>query len=177
MATAPAQIRNPFRAILLAVQAQLIASLEWDAVRVPIVADDEADVPHLMGDQDVLIRVMGETPDAPQIVSAGRYDNRRERKAVIIMRSRVLLDVVGRSDIRLTDQTLGLLALEDAVCDAMELFFVTDANQDLIAAYPPRMGALSAPMRSRRHKEWVHSQFDLEVNYERALTQDPWPPA
>src|SRR5215472_462347 len=107
MATAPAQIRNPFRAILLAVQAQLIASLEWDAVRVPIVADDEADVPHLMGDQDVLIRVMGETPDAPQIVSAGRYDNRRERKAVIIMRSRVLLDVVGRSDIRLTDQTLG----------------------------------------------------------------------
>lgn len=177
MAVTAAQIRSSFRALLLALQAQLVASLEWDACRVPIVADDEEDVPHLMGDQDVLIRVMDETNDARQIESAGRYDNRRERKAKIIMRSRVLLDITGRSDIRLTDQTLGHLALEDAVCDALELFFVTDSNANLIAAYPPRLGPLSKPVRSRKHKEWVSSQFDLEVNYERALTQDVWPPA
>lgn len=184
MAVSPAQIRGNFGQILLAIQTQLVSWLatnldkSWTVDRVILIARPQQKVPHLMGDQDVLLRVRGESPNANVIDAAGRYDNRRERKVTVTMRCRALLDITGQDGIRLTDQTLGLLTLEDTVLDALETFLVTDDLSNLIAAAPIRMGALSDPEfgGAENRGAWVSSSFDLEIPYERAVTQMPWPP-
>lgn len=178
------QVRSSFRDILLALRSQILNSLGWDPTRVLVVADEEEDVPHLTGDQDVLIRPRGESPEAGVIDASGRVDNYRIRRATVFLRSRVLLDVVGDSVVRLTDQALGHTVLEDQICDAAEAFFALDNYQpggsgpgNLMLACPARVGPLSEARRSRKHKEWVVSSFEVEFQYVRNLTQDPWPPS
>lgn len=172
------QKRARFTDILLAIQAQVASWLEWDVSRVLIVARPEDKVPHLMGDQDVVLRVRNEIAINNVIDAAGRYDNRRERRITVLMRVRYLVDVTGQDSQRLTDETNGLLTLEDDVLDALETFLVTDADSNILTACPIRVGALTDPSfggTPNRHAGWISSSFDLSVPYERAVTQIPWP--
>jgi len=172
--------RSPFRALLLALQfqlqASLAASLDLDPSSVYLTVDDPGEVPLAVGERDVVVRVLGEVPDAAAVDGGGRAVNLRTRRVQVWCRSRVLLDQAGQAAALLTDQTLGHLAFEDATADALELFLATDTDDPTgetgnALGLPLRVGPLSDPRRLSKDREWVASGWEIAVTYLRALDQ------
>lgn len=164
--------RASAREIILGIRTRLAAALEWDEDRIPIVAG-KAEVPHLMGDREVLIRVLGERPDRQAIDGAGRDWNVRIRKLEIECRTRSLLDVSHEDRIRLTNATFGHIALEDQICETLESMLIYDSEDDWLTSDVVRLHDLSDPQRDKdAPAEWVSSRWDVEFTYDRALTQD-----
>jgi len=154
--------------IVLIVRATLATALSWQADRIPIVAGD-AEVPHLLGDREVLIRVLGERPDRQAIDGAGRAVNRRERRIQVECRTRLFLDVSHEDRLRLTHASLGHLALEDTVCDALESLLPADDSQNVLVAGVVRCQDLSDPKADHEAREWVSSKWSVELPYDRDL--------
>lgn len=123
--------------------------------------------PRFDAPQDVLVRPMNEEPDAAKIDGAGRYDNRRTRTLEVSARTRLHLDQAGRDGYRMTDESLGHLALEDRIADALELYYPSDGEDALCA--PFRVGRLTAAARLRDDAFWVYSTFTVSVEYIRDL--------
>lgn len=164
------QLRSSFVTLAAALKAQLVARGVLNAECIHITARDS--VPHFLAPQDILLRSGGETPHPDVIVAAGRIDNRRTRRVLVIMRSRMQLDQADEDVTRLLHATNGHHALEDAVADALEIFLPEDTDTNVIAAQPVRLTALSEPRPDPYDKDWVVSQWTLEIEYERALNQN-----
>lgn len=167
----PAPRRASAGEIVLLIRAALASSLGWDADRIPILAG-KAECPHLMGNQEVLIRVQGEHPDRAQIDEAGRRINRRTRNCEIECRTRLYLDPSHEDRLRLTDASLGHLALEDAIAECLEctLSTATDDAGRLLIAGVVRLHDLSDPTPDKDAREWVSSHWSLEFSYDRSFT-------
>lgn len=153
--------------ILAGARSFLVTQTGLDDSRVVITCLSPDDTPRLAAAQDVLLRLLNEEPEVGVIEGAGRYDNRRKRKLEVTQRTRLSLDVYGQDLYRLTDTTLGHLALEDTVCDALELYFPTSGDNAL--SLPFRVGGLSSPQRLRADPDWLFSSFTVEIEYSRAL--------
>ena len=144
-----------------------------DSSRVLIVARPESEVPHFGAEQDVLIRPLGEQP-VPS--DAGRYNMMRSRKVRVTVRTRVLLDPADQDITRLTDLSLGHLALEDAVADALELCQPNDAGDitgvkgNWLVDEPVRTLSLSETRPDPRAREWIESSLECEIVYSRAIS-------
>lgn len=164
------QIRSTFREILLLLREQIITVTSLDPSRVILTARE--DVPHVSAEQDILLVPLDEVPDRENIAAAGRVCNYRTRKVKVVLRSRLVLDQVGQDFVHLTDASLGHLALEDAVCDALEIFTPEDADRNALTACPVRLEGLSRPQPERAAPEWITSSWDLSVEYLRALDQN-----
>lgn len=162
--------RAPFADVLEAVRARIVEVTELDDARVFITALDPDSAPRFGAAQDVLVRPASETPEAGTIDGAGRIDNRRKRRIEVTIRTRLLLDEADRDTSRLSDASLGHLALEDTVCDALELYNPTGEGDDAICL-PLRVGQLSQPQRLRSDPSWVASTFVVEAEYLRDLDQ------
>lgn len=160
--------RANFTEILLAVRAYLVSETGLDDTRVFVSALGADDVPRFSATQDLILRPQGEEPLAGIVDGSGRYDRRTRRSFEAIVRTRVLLDQSGRDSVRLTDASLGHLALEDAVVDALELYHLADSAGDALAA-PLRVGRLTGPQRLRDDRTWVWSAFTVEVEHRRDL--------
>lgn len=159
--------------VILLLRDALGVSLSWGVDRIPVVAG-AVEVPHLFGDQEVIIRVLGEKADRAQIDSAGRRINRRTRRLEVECRTRLVLDVSHEDRLRLTKDTVGHMTLEDVVADCLEctLSTATDSNGDVLVVGVVRVHDLTDPKPDRDAREWVSSKWSVEFAYDRALTQD-----
>lgn len=158
--------------IVLALRTYLVSETGLDDSRVVVTALPRESVPRLAAAQDLLIRVLGETPDTPVIDGAGRHDNRRHRTLEVTPRTRVSLDRLDQDLVRLTDESLGHLALEDMVADALELYHLED-GPDVMAA-PLRVMQLTAPERLQTDKHWIASSFTVALTYRRDMDVTRW---
>ncbi len=173
--TAGAWVAAPIGTILRLLKAQLVSVTGLDPSRVHITARDANQMPHDSGDRDLIIRPMYERPTPGMLEGGGRKNDRRFREVQIIPRSRAYLDPVDSDEVRLTDGTLGLLALEDMVVDALEMFQVTQTVQATGAVntltFPIFVEGPTAPEPDRDDENWVHSTFTLQIQYQRLLDQ------
>lgn len=168
-APAPSAIRSTFTAILATLQAQLAAITSVDLARIIVVADDV--VPHFTGDQDILLRPLGEKCDRNRLQGNGRVMDYRTRSLRIVARTRSTLDPVDEDYIHLTDATLGHLTLEDSIVEALQMFFPSDPSSNLLTACPIRALDWTEPRREAREQEWISSSLMAEIDYIRALNQ------
>lgn len=170
MPTAPRFMRSDISTILRLIKAQIVLKTGFQPSRVRITARDGNEVPHDCGDQDVLLRVMGEREEAGWLEGGGRATDGRTRTVEVICRSRCHSDAVDSDEVRLTDPALGLIPLEDRVKDALQILQVQDSNQNMLT-FPLYLAAPTAPETDRNDPNWVHSAMTLDVPYVQALTQ------
>ncbi len=165
-----APIPAPFGTVLLAIQAKIIVQTGLDPSAVPITKRDQ--LPQFIADKMVILRVMGETPDAEVIRGSGRIANRRYRKVRIIVRTRFYVDESDRDTVWMTDPALGHLALEDQVIDALEVVWIEDASSNALTFEPCRCGSVSEPkdIGGSKDKGWGESFIELTVPYWRKLS-------
>ncbi len=161
---------TPIGVILLAIKAQLALITGLDATRVHIDARDPSDIEHIDGGQDIIVRPMYERREPGMLEGGGRVNDRRVREVQVICRSRAYLDEVDSDEVRLTDPALGLLALEDKVADALEIFAAGDTAGNIFT-FPMFLDGPGAAEPDRDDPNWLHSAFTVQVGYVRVLDQ------
>lgn len=154
--------------IVTALAAYLADRTGIDTSRVIVTSLPCDENPKFAASQDILLRPMAEQPEVGIIDGAGRFDNRRKRVIEVSARTRVLLDPAGQDLVRLTDASLGHFALEDKICDALELYYPSDTDDNAMCL-PLRVGRLTDPRPMRNDRNWVFSTFAVEVEYMRDL--------
>ena len=160
--------RTTPRAFLPVIVARLVTVTGLDSTRVVISVLEAEKVPLFAAFQDVIVRPVDEFPDTTVIDGAGRWENWRRRILQVSVRTRVQLDPAGQNLVQLTDASLGHLALEDAVMEALEIFNVPGDNDDVLTA-PLRTGHFSKPEQMKQNPAWVVSTVEVEVLYRREL--------
>lgn len=153
--------------VLLALRDWVVSQTGLDDTRVIITVLDAEATPRFGAPQDILLRPLDESPEVGIIDGAGRFDNRRRKRFQVCVRTRLLLDSTGQDYTRLTDASLGHTIMEDAVVDALELYWPSDGSDALCS--PVRVGKLSDPKRIRDDPDWVWSGFDCDFEYTRDL--------
>src|SRR5262245_834643 len=108
-------LRSPLKAILDAVEARLAAKTAISAARIRQVARHQREVPHLDGDQDLLLRVRGFVADYQG--HRDRHDCRIVRKLSVVLRTRLELDESGGDELYLGDASGGATVREEDVID------------------------------------------------------------
>lgn len=166
----PAHVASAFRTILLAVRAELAEFLEWHESRIHIVAGD-TEVPYRTGDQDIVLRAGDERPDREAIDGGGRRNNKRMRSFEVEVRTRMVLDPTDEDLQRLTTASTGHMALEDRVCDCLEVWYPIDDGDNVLTSQALRLHGLSKARRDRGNPQWVTSTWDVEVLYRRDLDE------
>lgn len=160
--------RTTPRVFLPIILARLVTITGLDQTRIAITVLEPEKVPLFAATQDVLVRVMDEVPNEGVIDGGGRWENWRTRFLQISVRTRVQLDPAGQNLVQLTDASLGHLALEDLVIEAMELFSTPGDNGDVLTA-PLRTGRFAKPEQMKQNPAWVYSTCDVEALYRREL--------
>lgn len=168
-------------AVLSAIGAQLIA---WPAVNLTadriFLALDPEQVPYTTGDRDIVMEPTSERKD-PTSEGSGRVEARVIRRLRVRVRTRMNLDENHRTVAWLqgavqengSSVTLGHLAMEDAVIDALYLFQPMDAMQNVICYKPIIYDGTSGPQRRGQDAESGYGYSDLwfDVPYIRNLSQ------
>lgn len=156
--------------ILLAIQARLVAATGFHTTRVIIAAvANPGDVPHQGAEQDILIMPRDESPEVA-VDGGGRYVNLRKRTIEVAARTRLRLDTAQGDEIRLTDTSLGHLALEDLIADALENWFPLDGTTGDALCTDLDVGRCSRPTKDPKDPTWVSSGFTMTFQYLRNLT-------
>jgi hypothetical protein len=164
--------RTGIAMILLSIQQQLIDKAVVPQADIGIVCT--VDVPHFDADQDVLIYPQRFTSDQAQADHAGRIDTRVVRMVHIILRTRMELDESNRQVSILTTPSLGHFALEDAILDALQIFFPLDSNGNQLTYEPMRVYTGEPPkLELPKHPGWGNSILTFEVGEMMPLTQNP----
>lgn len=160
--------RTDLRTLVLAVRARLVSELEWPAERVLVVAEDEHDyAPH--GDQLLELR-LGDQEWGKEREGAGRWDQRVKRKVTLTLWTRVQLDEPTTDLILLTDRTLGHLAAELAVCDALEGWTPTNQKGLDLCHEEIKVRGVGKAEKPKRRPGWARSSFSFELHYTLALS-------
>jgi hypothetical protein len=169
-----------FSEVVLAMKAWLGSELQRTLGLDPSVVSVSAidDPPHHQAERDVVLRVQGERSVEGNWAGGGRHDDRRKRQVKVICRTRMWLDQADRDDLLLTSvepATLGHLALEDAVADALQTWQGLRANGDALN-YPAYVGDLTDPEKEKSTQGptgWVSSHFTVRLEYDRLYASGP----
>lgn len=153
---------------LLLLRSQIASVTGLDESFVVVTLDDQA--PHYRGNRDVLLVLGDESKDEPMIEGGGRVVNMRYRTVDVVPRLRCHLDRSDADLLKLTDESLGFLAFEALVVDAVELFIATDASENALSL-PMTADRVSRPQRDRDDPNWVSSRFSVTIAYLRDLDQ------
>lgn len=165
--------------ILDAITAQLVVGkAAVDDGRIHVVGRRPEDVPFIDSEMDILVRVRGFRVDDGQYTGAGRAFCRNDRRLEIIPRTRDARDAVN-SDLKwLTDETLGHLALEDAIYNALEQFYPLRTDDTSLLIEPLKLIDCGDPVRGIRASTgawtWGYSILNYAFPYQQAL--DPLVP-
>ena len=168
-----AQIRSNFGAILEAIKNQLVAEIEIPAERVLIVV--RRNVPHFAADQDIVLRPLGFRVDRQITDQTGRFLTAIVRRLEVRARTRLTLDEASRDEQWLLHETLGHLALEEGIVDALQEFIPLDNDVDQNAlTYEPILlsdGTDPEQMPDRgQPTDWGESRLIFDVPYVMSLT-------
>lgn len=158
--------------ILAALQAQLVAWLDWPAERVLIVDPDKLTF-HPHGDQYLWLWPASESPDLPVFLGAGRYDFRETLRVEIGLRTRFGTDELTSDLFWMTDQTLGHGLARHKLWDALINFSPVDGNGNWLALAPVVPGQGGRPRMDDDEFQWGESVLGFEVLYDPALTLPP----
>jgi hypothetical protein len=152
------------RSILTNVKAQLVASTGVTANRVLLLARD--DTPHFQGDSDLLIRVGKPYPDEGFSTGAGRVAVVLRRPLQVTCRVRKSLDEGDRDDTALLSDT-GLIALEEAVVDALHIWVpVSAGSDDWNTVEPIHWLPSGTPVKETPTQQgWLRSDLVFEMRY------------
>jgi hypothetical protein len=166
MATFATPVRTGLAAVLAAIQAQLVLkAVVADPSHVLMVA--RQNVPHYTAEKDVLLWPRGFSVSAKMVAAGGRTTTKLTRTISTVCRTRLHLDEAGRDKVWLTHATLGLLALEEAVADALQLFSPTQGGAALLCE-PMRLlrgDSMGKEEGRDRDVSWGLSALDWEVAY------------
>lgn len=161
-------IRSSIIDIAKAIKAQLVAFAGFQPSQVFITSKRK--IPHFVGEKDCILRIGGEHPDEPAIRADGRQNNQRYRTVTITIRTRQAVDRAGTDTKHLLNDDIGHLAVEDAVFNALEIFWPVDIAQNAITNCPIRLGPLTET-ESETQPEWLSSSVTVEIDYSRNLDQ------
>lgn len=174
-------IPTTLSAVLTAIGAQLAS---WPAVnlttdRIFLNLDPDQAEP-TTGDRDILLDPTSERRD-PTSEGSGRVEARVIRRLRVRIRTRMNLDENFRSVAWLQGAaaengqsvTLGHLALEDAVIDALDLFQAVDGSQNALMHRPMVYDGTPGPQKRGIDAESGYGYSDIwfDVPYIRLLTQ------
>ncbi len=127
----PTFVPCSFGTILLKIQARLMSVLSFPSERV-IITLQGTDPPHIQADQDILLRSKTIHTNSSWTNQTGHFQTYVERRLETVCRTRLALDELGSAAIWLTDATLGHIAFEESVANALQTFFPTDANENTL---------------------------------------------
>jgi hypothetical protein len=167
----PTVVRSPFTAVLAAVKAQLTAVTGLPAFRVKAVMHGRR-FPHFQADQDILVVIGPPVPDNPVTYGAGRVDFPVVRTLTVTPRVRMASDPSDSDDLLISDPARGLIALEEAVLNALHDFHPTDANNNLLTREPIHFSPSPPPSDDPPpDRTWASSPLNFEVAYVVAVDQ------
>lgn len=167
----PAVIRSNVSDILLLLRQRIADITDLNINRIIITQLDPEDVPHYAGVKEVLLQVMQEDRTGSISDGSSRVDDRRTRTIQVVCRSRLYLDRDIQDLDRLTNATLGFLAFEDSVYDAVCEFFATDSDDNVLTSAGMKTHSITKPSRERADPNWVYSTLTLHFEYTRDLDQ------
>lgn len=159
--------RCSVREIITALRARLVLKTGIPEERVIFVAEAPERISHQQAEQEILVQVAGEQPE-PAIEGGGRYVNLRSRSFYVHVRTRMWLDETNQDYIQLTDASIGHVAMEDDVVDALQEHLLMDANGDALCL-PIACGSFSEPRRESKDPGWISSHCTITVQYTRDL--------
>lgn len=126
-----AVLRGKLESILPLVQARVASYTGLAQDRVLPIARPTKTVPHLVGDQDVLLRFRGFKTDGAQN-NRGRHNRRCHHRLEVTVRTRFEMDTVDKETRWLTDAAKGNVVAWEAVADALEDFYPTDSAGNVL---------------------------------------------
>lgn len=127
-------IRASLNAVRVAVAAQLALRTAIPAAHIRQIARHQRSIPHLDGDQDILLRWRGFRADSQQ--HRDRHDCRIVRRLSVVLRTRFELDEVGGDEQWLGDTTGGIIVREEDILDALQGFSPANAEGNLLTFEP-----------------------------------------
>lgn len=169
-----------FADILQAIRKEIVRLRVIDDIDRVILVARRTTVPNLVAEKDILIRV-NPTQVVTSVEGQGRHYTKIRRMIEVIPRVRLSLDEVGRDEQWLVNEELGIIAFEDAIIDALQLFQppnTTGANDPAAdgAAYlnsePMRLVSITIPEKSNEpNSKWGSSTMLWEIMYQQVLDQ------
>jgi hypothetical protein len=128
-----------------------------------VTAKRPKDVPHLVGEKDILLRV-GPEANVGTDEGGGEYDTRSRCVFQLVCRTRCELDEAESDRLRLTDSSLGHLVFRGKARKAVQLFW-PDVTQDLDTVEPLHWLRTSDPEPDARDPNWLSSVVEFEAVY------------
>lgn len=163
-------IRTRLSALLPLLQQQVMSVLGFPAERVIILSREQQPY-HAQADQYVRIRPRSQMTEDSIVVGAGRFDTRARRKINVTLFTRLSLDEADRDAIWLDDPTLGHLAKEHLLFDAVATWHPLDGAGNWLLAGTAKLGPVSEPSKERAEPEWGKSELDVDLTYVLDLDQ------
>lgn len=131
-------------------------------------------LPNLVGNRDILLRVRSFTIKDSTVNAAGRHAMWITRPVDIVIRQRNYLDVSLQDYQFLVHETLGILSTEEDLIDNLELWHPTDGDGNFLLVEPARIVSGDDPVREgvSADPHWGSVTIRLEITYEQTLDQD-----
>jgi hypothetical protein len=166
-----AVLATSFRPILAAIKAQLAAVPALAAERVLVAQRDR--VPHIQGDSDAVVRVGKPLPEDGFTVGSGRHATVLVRPVQVTPRVRWAVDEGDRDDHAMEDADSGLLALEEAVIDALHVWVPTTEDEEWLTVQPLHWVPSAEPVRETPvNHAWLHSDLVFMARYQLSLSDN-----
>lgn len=165
-------VATDFDAILHAIQARLMAVLDWPEARVLIDArsDEDADAAIPVADQYLRLKLASCTPDAASVEARGRKYPNATARVQVILRTRIDTDKVNSDDQFLThraaeptERSRGHLVAWGRVWDALLCFQPEDDDGNWLVFEPIKPAEASGPRKPP--KGWGQSVLGFTVGF------------
>jgi hypothetical protein len=165
----PTVLRASLTAILPLIETQVVAVTGLSSSQVYSTA--QKNPPIYEGDHVVQIRPTGFTVQTDQSFPEGRLDTRITRDLAVKVVTRLGLDEPDRDRVWLEDQTLGHIVLEESVINALQNFWPTDVNGNVLTTNPIQLAPASDPETEEDEPGWGSSLVTFQVSYILPLNQ------
>lgn len=155
--------RTSIREILLAVKQRLVAKEVLPSGLIKILASRNT-VPKIQAEQMLFLRPGGRITGRKQNDGEGRIAAKIYRRLEIVVVNRVSLDAVDEDEIFLTNATQGIFVPDEDCEEALDLFWPTDSDNNVLTFEPMR--SLSASAVKKDFKPgWGDEILLYEVGY------------
>ncbi len=164
-------LRSSLDAILLAIQAQIIAVTGWDQSRVVIDTETEEPEGQWQAEQLVFIRLGSQTPQR-DFEGMGRIWAAMDVRLNCILWTRTALDEPPGYAIGITDPILGHQAAALAIKNSLDAFQPLDSAGNWMVQEPMRPGAIGATVRRTKEDwNWAKTSIGFDLIYAPATDQ------
>lgn len=162
-------VTTPLRSILTAIQAQIAVGTGLDPTRILLVT--KRVTPKLLGGQDCLIRVGPVQPEPGYDASVGRLACITYRKLDITIRTEYGVDVQDRSDLWVTDSTLGHYVAEENLISCLDNYQPTDPSNNVLLQEPMHWLPSSGAEQDPKDVVWGQTTQSFSILYQLPMSR------